>query len=97
MGCGSPSGCTTSCASAAPASLPLPIRKTLELPPGWDVACFAAVPTCASIVRIAVGCGFEGGCDGLELGECRGEILDDLASDDLRPREVVGVLERLVA
>jgi hypothetical protein len=36
---------------------------------------------------------FECGGDGLELDERRGEILDDLAGDDLGCRQVVGVLE----
>ncbi len=34
---------------------------------------------------------------GLELGQCRGEVLDDLAGDDLGGGQVVEVLQRLVA
>lgn len=39
----------------------------------------------------------KGGGDGLELRQCRREVLDDLPRDDLGCGQVVQVLQRLVA
>jgi hypothetical protein len=63
-------------------------ENDVALPPEkWTLA--AGLPAvCACLQR----CG-----DGLELDEGGGEVLNNLASDDLRRREVVRVLERLVA
>lgn len=47
-------------------------------------------------VRRTSTAGFEGGCDRFKLGQRSGQILDDLARDDLRGRKIVHVFQRVV-
>lgn len=49
-----------------------------------------------TVKSVHIGCGFERGCDCLELRKRRREVLDDLSRDHLRRWQVVEVLEAVV-